>query len=502
MSKTECRDWQSLRLLSGLIFAGVVVCCDAGVQQREAHGTVAQASTGFNTSAVSTTQNGAAAPAPGSFAPIARNITPAVVSIESEFSQETASRMQGMPPGMAPRGRPRTTGSGFLVTPDGYILTNNHVVANAQKVVVGLNDRRIIPARIIGNDPSTDVALIKIDGGTFPVIPLGDDESVQVGDQVLAVGNPLGLNFTVTSGIISAKGRSGSLAGLFESSYAVVDFLQTDAAVNPGNSGGPLVDMHGQAIGINSAIASPTGVYAGYGFAVPITIARIVMDELRKHGRVRRAILGVSIQDVGPADAQAAGLKEIRGVLVAGFSGSNSPAQRAGLQAGDVIVAVDGRSVDRVSDMQRLIFGYEPGRRVTLTVQRFGAQRTIDLTLGEAPGEQVATGDAERPGTTRRQLGISAAPLTPELSRQLELPDNVRSGVVVADVDPSGPAAERLTQGDVITASLGAGGRQRPIRGVDDLREVIAQASGGIVSLMVYSPQARATRVVNLQLAQ
>lgn len=498
MSTAQSRAWKS-PVLPALILAIVVLGCE-GVQQREAYGTVAQASTGFQPGAASTASDGT--PAPGSLAPIARAITPAVVSIESEFSQETANRMQGLPPGMTPRGRPRASGSGFLVTRDGYILTNNHVVANAQKVVVGLNDRRILPAKIIGNDPSTDVALIKIEGGDFPSIPLGNDETVQVGDQVLAVGNPLGLSFTVTSGIISAKGRSGSLAGLFESSYAVVDFLQTDAAVNPGNSGGPLVDMNGQAIGINSAIASPTGVYAGYGFAVPISIARIVMDELRKHGRVRRAILGVSIQDVGPADAQAAGLKEIRGVLVSGFSGANSPAQRAGLQPGDVIVAVDGRSVDRVSDLQRLVFGYEPGRKVTLTVQRFGAQRTIDLTLGEAPSEQMASGDGSRPETARRQLGIAAEPLTPELARQLELPDNVRSGVVVADIDPSGPAAAHLAQGDVITASLGTGGRQRPIRSVEDLRAVVAQASGGIVSLMVYSPQARATRVVNLQLAR
>jgi serine protease Do len=470
------------------------------LNQRESYGSVGQSGVAFTSvAAVNTQQN---ATAPGSFAPIAREVTPAVVAVEAELSSDAASRMQGGTPRMPPRGRPRASGSGFLVTRDGYILTNNHVVANAQRVVVGLVDRRILPARVIGHDPSTDVALIKVEGGDFPTIPLGNDEAVQVGDQVLAVGNPLGLNFTVTSGIISAKGRSGSLAGLFESNYAVVDFLQTDAAVNPGNSGGPLIDMQGQVIGINSAIASPTGVYAGYGFAVPISIARIVMDELRRYGRVRRAILGVSIQDVGPADAQAAGLKEIRGVLVGGFTGSNSPAQRAGIQAGDVIIAIDGRSVDRISDLQRRIFGQQPGQKVSVTVQRFGTQRNFDITLGEAPREQVATGDVERRGAPRRELGISVEPLTAEISRQLELPSDVRSGVVVADVDPSGPASGRLTRGDVITAVLGAGGRQRSIRSTEELRDVIAQAPGGVVSLLVYSPQARGTRVVNLQITR
>jgi serine protease Do len=368
--------------------------------------------------------------------------------------------------------------------------------------VVGFVDRRILPARVIGTDPSTDVALLKVEGSSFPTIPLGNDEAVQVGDQVLAVGNPLGLTFTVTSGIISAKGRSGSLTGLFESNYAVVDFIQTDAAINPGNSGGPLVDMQGRAIGINSAIASPTGVYAGYGFAIPISIARIVMDELRAHGRVRRAILGVSIQDVGPADAQAAGLREIRGVLVGGFTGTNSPARQAGLQLGDVITAINNRAVDRVSDLQRTIFGFQPGQRVSVTVQRFGTQRNFDITLGEAPREQVATGDVARPGapSSGGQLGIAVEPLTPELARRLQVPNEI-SGLIVAQVSPSGPASGRLAEGDIITAVI-TSGRQRPIRSVEELRTELTRAGAVVVSLVVYSPQARGTRVVNIPLTR
>jgi len=496
MSDSKCRVRQHAYGLLGLALVSVALGCEA-LSERESHGVVDRAGLSFMSSVSAGVQGPVGG---GSFAPIARAVTPAVVAIESELSE--GARAQTRIPGMQPRARPRATGTGFLVTRDGYILTNNYLVQNARRVVVGLVDRRILPARVIGSDPSTDVALLKVEGSNFPTITLGNDEAVQVGDQVLAVGNPLGLNFTVTTGIISAKGRSGSLVGLFESNYAVVDFLQTDAAINPGNSGGPLVDMQGNAIGINSAIASPTGVYAGYGFAVPISIARIVMDELRQHGRVRRAILGVSIQDVGPADAQAAGLREIRGVLVGGFSGPNSPSQRAGLQLGDVILAINGRNVDRVSDLQRTLFRFEPGERVSVSVQRFGTQRTLDVTLGEAPRERVATGDVARPESNapRRQLGIGVEPLTPDIARQLEIPSNV-TGLVVAEVDPSGPASGRLIEGDVITGALVAG-RQRTIRNVEDLRSELTRASSGVVSLVVYSPRARGTRVVNMQLAR
>jgi serine protease Do len=469
-----------------------------------------------DTARVTSSANGAISSTPtstGSFARIARDVTPAVVSIESQFSPEVAARMQGqeqgippelIPPQMRPQGPARATGSGFIVRKDGYILTNNHVVQDAQKVTVTLLDRRIFPATVIGHDPSTDVALIKINGGDLPVAPLGTDSSVQVGDPVLAIGNPLGLDFTVTSGIISAKGRSGNLRGLYQSPYAIVDFLQTDAVINPGNSGGPLVDMQGRVIGINSAIASPTGVYAGYGFAIPISIGKIVMDDFLKYGRVRRAILGVSIQDVGPADAQAAGLKEIRGALVGGFSSDDSPAKRAGLQPGDIITAINGRNIDRPSELERILLGYQPGQKVNVTVMRFGTQRSFDLTLGEAPNaEQMASAGGPSGGGSAplsQQLGISVTPLTPAIASELQLPSNV-SGVAVADVDPSGPASGQLVRGDVIEMILGPGQR-RQIRTVEDLRQAVAAARGGVVSLLVYSPQAQGTRVVNMNLAK
>jgi serine protease Do len=294
------------------------------------------------------------------FVRIARQVTPAVVYIEAEGAPRAQNRAQQLPRGF-PReffqlpeggGRAvpqRSSGSGFIVTANGEIVTNNHVIEDAQRILVTLHDRRIFPAKVIGRDPSTDVALIKIEATGLPVLPLGDDDRVQVGQPVLAIGAPLGLRSTVTSGIISAKERGGDLARLFNSQIAIADFLQTDAVINPGNSGGPLIDMDGRVIGINSAIESPTGVYAGYGFAVPVSIARIAMDQFKKHGRVRRALLGVSIGDVAAADAQAAGLKEIRGALVNGFNGQDSPAEKAGLKPGDVILSVDGKPVSSVA---------------------------------------------------------------------------------------------------------------------------------------------------------
>lgn len=452
-------------------------------------------------------QTPAARAATGDLARIAKAVTPAVVSIESEFSAAATARMeqqeQGIPPGllppqMQPRGPSRAGGTGFFIRPDGYILTNNHVVSGASRVTVTLPDRRIYTARVVGHDPSTDVALIKIDGSGFPTLPLGDDSTAQVGDGVLAVGNPLGLDFTVTAGIISAKGRSGGLRSLFASDYAVVDFIQTDAVINPGNSGGPLIDMQGRVIGINSAIESPTGVYAGYGFAIPIGLARLVMNQLMRYGHVRRAILGISLQDVTPADARAAGMQQIRGALVGGFSGPDTPARRAGVRIGDVILSVDGRSIDRVSQLQRMIFGYQPGQTVTLGLERYGTQHEVRVTLGEAPTPpdtaQVATTTATHPGG---RLGVEVTPLTPDMATQLHLAAGTQ-GLLVGSVDPAGPSAESLFPHDVITATLGPDGSQNPVRGVQDLQRAIDGARDGIVSLLVARPQG--TWVENIQI--
>jgi serine protease Do len=453
------------------------------------------------------------------FAEIARRVTPAVVSISAEFSPEVAARMEGgeqqippgfLPPGFLPPGmqqdqqRPvRASGSGFLISGDGYIMTNNHMVDGAEKVRVTLLDHRIFTAKIVGHDPSTDVALIKIDGNNFPSVQLGNDSTVQVGDPVIAIGNPLGLDFTVTSGIISAKGRADQLANLFQAKYAVVDFLQTDAVINPGNSGGPLVDMQGRVIGMNSAIASPTGVYAGYGFAIPISIARTVATDLKQYGEVHRGILGVSIQDVGPADAQAAGLDKITGALVGGFTSDTSPGKKAGLQLGDIILAVNGRPVSRVSELQGMMLAYEPGQTVSLDVMRYGKRHTVKVTLGALSEETtVAEGSAPTGGekSPTQLLGISVASVTPAIAQQLDLPSGT-TGLAVANVSPDGLAAGQLIPRDVILASLG-GGQRQPIRTVGDLHKAISAANGGVLSLLVYTPQLQGTRVVNIELGK
>src|SRR5216110_2410011 len=294
------------------------------------------------------------------FVAVAEHVKPSVVFIRSQHV-ERADDNQRLPPGFQDffpnlRRRPQVeqgSGSGFIVSADGYILTNNHVVAGADKVTVRLYDKREFTAKVVGTDPNTDVAVIKIDARGLPGVAFGNSDSARVGEWVLAIGNPLGEAFayTVTAGIVSAKGRL--LAGLAQTRYAIQDFIQTDAAINPGNSGGPLVNIRGQVIGINSAIASETGFYAGYGFAIPINLARIVMDQLVKTGHVERAVMGIAIRDARQEDADAVGLRQIAGVVVNSYTNDDSPAKAAGIQPGDVIVALDGQPVENVPQLQQ-----------------------------------------------------------------------------------------------------------------------------------------------------
>ncbi len=320
------------------------------------------------------------------FTAVAEQVTPAVVSIQVERLGRDART------GSAAYQR-AGSGSGFIVSKDGYILTNNHVVAGANRVRVTLLDKRVFTARVVGTDPTTDVAVIRIEGADLPVATLGDDEQAKVGQWVLAIGNPLGLDFSVTSGIVSAKGRN--IPGLNRSLYAITDFIQTDAAINMGNSGGPLVNIRGEVVGINSAIISPTGLSAGYGFAIPITLAREVMDDLVQYGAVRRGVLGLSLAEVSAPDAERLGLRSIRGALVQSFSGAGSPARAAGVREQDVIVAANGRPVDRVGTLQRIVRSHEPGDVVVLTVLRGGREQTARVRLAEAPPEAQV---AELPG--------------------------------------------------------------------------------------------------------
>src|ERR1700704_848421 len=382
------------------------------------------------------------AEASNAFVAIANNVTPAVVSIEVLSNPKTPTGTQrgraqqlpqGVPPGMEDffrnfdipqQPRPmRGQGSGFIVTSNGYILTNNHVITNsdretiADKVTVKLLDHRVFTAKVIGHDRTTDVAVIKIDGTNFPTLALGNDAASRIGEWVLAIGNPLGLENTVTAGIVSAKGRA--LPDLMNpngtNQYAISDLIQTDAAINPGNSGGPLVNSRGEVIGINSAIASPTGYNAGYGFAIPITLAKRVMDEIIKNGKVRIPALGIGIDDVSPEDAAVAGVKDIRGVLVRNFPSDNTPAKKAGLQPGDVIITADGQPVDRVSTLQRIVRNHNPGETIDVEAMRYGQRKSFRVRLMEAPTDQeIASASAPSPasggGMLHPALGISVGP--------------------------------------------------------------------------------------------
>jgi serine protease Do len=433
------------------------------------------------------------------FAAVAEHVKPAVTYLRSERRERTTARR--LPPGFEdffqiPR-RPQLeqgSGSGFIVSADGYILTNNHVVQGADRVTVRLPDNREFPARIVGTDPATDVAVIKIAATGLPTVAFGNSDSTRIGEWVLAIGNPLGeaFTFTVTAGIVSAKGRL--LGGLQQSRYSIQDFIQTDAAINPGNSGGPLVNVHGEVIGINSAIASETGYYAGYGFAIPINLVRTVMTQLIQTGHVERAVMGVSIRDASQEDAEAVGLSEIRGVLVRDYTGEDSPARQAGVQPGDVIVAVDGRRVQRLAELQQLIGFKKAGETVQVTVQRKGGvRRQIAVKLTAAPTEEEVrpTAAAAQPARTRDDvLGIGVQPLSQEdASNDPGLAPVVRQGggLAVTDVSPDGPAYRKLvsaSQGTLPDIILKV--NDRPTRNRAEFRTALqGVASGDIVTLSI-----------------
>lgn len=464
------------------------------------------------------------ADASNAFVSIADHVTPAVVSIRVDNkTQATTQRLRSpfgdmLPPGFDDpmQGFPQrpqvqeSSGSGFIVSKDGYILTNNHVVTGpdrktaADRITVRLLDNTEYAAKVIGNDPTTDIAVIKIEGKDFPTISLGDDTRSKVGEWVLAIGNPLGLDFTVTAGIISAKGRS--LPGLLGTQYSITDLIQTDAAINPGNSGGPLVNSRGEVVGVNSAIASQTGYNAGYGFAIPITMAQRVMEQLIKDGRVRFGVLGVAIAEVDADAAAVAGLKQIRGVLVQAFQPDNSdnPAKKAGIQVGDVIVTADGRPVDRVSSLQRTVRNFAPGETIKIEVMRYGTAKSFNVKLGEAPGsEEVAvsrTSDKTPSSNSpvNEKVGVTFAPLPANVPQGFP-----KSGVVVQDVEALGPAYGKLIQRDIITDILHP--NPKAVKAISELQAAInALKEGEYISLKIFrgGQGGGTSAVVNLRIGK
>ena len=356
-------------------------------------------------------------------------------------------------------------GSGFIITPDGYILTNAHVVDGASELTVRLTDKREFKAKVVGADRRTDVAVVKIDASGLPTVKLGDPSQLKVGEWVAAIGSPFGLENTVTAGIVSAKARA-----LPDEGY--VPFIQTDVAINPGNSGGPLFNMAGEVVGINSQIYSRTGGYMGLSFSIPIDVAVKIKDDLVKFGKVTRGRIGVAIQGVNRDLADSFGLDRPRGALVSTVE-PGSPAEKAGIKSGDVILAVDGKAIDQSVDLPRVVGETKPGTALALQVWRKGATQNLRVTVGEMPAEKVAAagaGDDAKPA----KLGVSVRPLTAEERKTL----GINAGVVVERVD--GPAAKAgIRQGDVILA-FGAEKVENP----EQLKKLVDKANGNVPVLV------------------
>ena len=391
------------------------------------------------------------------------------------FGDDLFKRFFGNPP-QAQKRTVHSLGSGVIVSSNGLILTNNHVVAGADKLTVILGDKNKYEAKIVGTDPMTDVAVIKIAAQGLPAAVLGDSDKVQVGQWVIAVGNPFELLRTVTHGIISAKGRSSVGLAAYE------DFIQTDAPINPGNSGGALADLDGNVIGINAAISSPTGGNVGLGFAIPINMARAIMTELLSKGRVVRGYLGVTAQDIDDSLVKPLKLKDAMGALVSDVT-PDSPADRAKIKPGDVIVEFDGKKVETSSDIHNWAAKTAPGTTVKIVLFRDGERIEVNAVMGERPAEKTEAKPAlqnEPKGPATEKLGLAIQTLTPDIARQLGYGDD--KGVVITDVVPGGPADEAaLQRGDLIKEV-----NRAPIRNVQDFETAVRGAkSGDTLALLV-----------------
>jgi len=417
-----------------------------------------------------------------SFAPVVKKVLPSVVTITSSRMVKTASEGgdDGIPPmfrqffggdphdggqfHMPRQQKEQGLGSGVIVSPNGYILTNNHVVDHASTVTVIMHDKHEYKARVVGADPKTDIAVLKVDSGSLDPITIGDSDKVQVGDYVLAVGNPFGVGKTVTMGIVSATGR----ANLGIEDYE--DFIQTDASINPGNSGGALVNDRGELIGINTAIlANGSEGNQGIGFAVPVSVARNVMDQIIQNGKVTRAYLGVMAQEVTPSIAKAFHETEVRGALIGDVT-PDSPAQKAGLEKGDIILDIDGKPVNNSAELRMHVSLMAPGTKVNVKVFRRGEAKTLPLTLAEMPS-QTARNERPETGSEGALQGITVENVTTGTARQLGLPAT-DAGVVVTNVDPSSKAADSgLKRGDVIQEV-----NREPVRNTSDFESAMRNA--------------------------
>ncbi|MCC7232624.1 MAG: Do family serine endopeptidase [Bacteroidia bacterium] len=369
----------------------------------------------------------------------------------------------------APNQRQEASGSGVIITGDGYIVTNNHVVENAEKVEVTLNDNRTFNAKVVGTDPSTDLALLKIDEKNLPYIIYGNSDDLKVGEWVLAVGNPFNLTSTVTAGIVSAKARN---IGILPDQYKIESFIQTDAAVNPGNSGGALVNTRGELVGINSAIASTTGSYAGYSFAIPVNLVRKVMDDLVEYGSVQRGFIGVSIRDVDGKLAEEKGLKEPQGVYVAGLS-EGGAAANAGIHEGDIITRVGDITVNSTPQLQEQIGRFRPGDKVKVTILRDGKEMAFDLVLRNKDGDTKIVKNED----ALNMLGGTFENASANMTNKLGL----SGGVLVSKITAGKLRNAGIREGFIITSI-----DKKPIRSKDDLKDALSNKQGGVLIEGVY----------------
>jgi serine protease Do len=389
---------------------------------------------------------------------------------------QQGQRGQRQRPNMAPQQRERALGSGVVVTSDGYILTNDHVVDNADDIKVDITDGRTLTAKVVGTDPASDLALLKVSATDLRALAFGNSDGVQVGDVVLAVGNPLGVGQTVTMGIISAKGRSPE-----NDNKTYEDFLQTDAPINHGNSGGALVNTKGELVGINSQIASVSDGNIGIGFAIPANMAKHVMDDLKTNGRVRRGQLGVVIQPVTSDLAESLGLKQVSGVIVSSVT-AGSAAERAGLKRNDVITSFNGQPVEDYNALRNHVAELGPGASATVVVNRDGADRTFTVKLDEVSAAKSASdgSGSANPQADKSSLGISVEPLTPELAQRAGLPRTAH-GILIEDVNADSRAASAgLQAGDLIEEV-----NRQPVASIDELRAAVKKAGERPVLLLV-----------------